>query len=230
MSSLFLRLSGFALVSGAIGFIVHLVARSILTAAAGGSTASFATSSAWVPINAIGAIGAALVIFGLSGLYATLAQIPDRPGLFGSILIGVAWLVLGVFLSLYSMIVLPWLAATVPDSVDGINSNPAMIVTFGVGLIAELAGTILLAISLAGRQSQSRWIGYVLVASALMLVGGDLVIAPGGPSPNVAINLISNLGPILLMVAVAALGCQLSWPEAGRGQDEGQDETHREAG
>jgi hypothetical protein len=106
-------------------------------------------------------------------------------------------MVLGVFLSLYSMLVLPWLAATMPESVDGINSNPAMIVTFGVGLIAELAGTIMLAIPLARRRSQYRWIGYVLVGSAVMLLAGDFVIAPGGPASNVAIN----LGPMLLPVS-----------------------------
>jgi hypothetical protein len=93
-SSLFLRLSGSALVTGAIAFIAHLVARSILTAAAGGNTAIFATNSLWVPFNAIGAIGAVLVIFGLSGLYATFSQGDNRPGLLGGILIGFAWMVL----------------------------------------------------------------------------------------------------------------------------------------
>jgi hypothetical protein len=210
-----MRLSGFALVTGAIASIVQLVARSILTAAAGGTTATFATYSLWVPINALGAIGAALLIFGLSGLYASLAERDDRLGLIGSVLIGLAWMVLGVFLSLYSMIVLPFLAATLPDMVDALNAEPAAIVTFSVGLLAELAGTILLAIALARRSSPSRWIGYVLVGSALMLVVGDFVIAPGGPAPNVAINLVSNLGPMLLMAALAALGYQVVWPSTG---------------
>jgi hypothetical protein len=126
--------------------------------------------------------------------------------------------------SLYSTIVLPWLAATVPDMIDGLNSNPAMIATFSVGLIAEFAGTIVLAITLARRGSQSRWIGYVLAGSALMLIVGDFVIAPGGPSSNVAINLVSNLGPMLLMVAVAALGYELAWPQTAVWQDEARTE------
>jgi hypothetical protein len=62
-------------------------------------------------------------------------------------------MVLGVFLNLFSMIVLPWLATNVPDMVDGLNSDLAMLVTFSVGLIAELTGTIMLAIPLAGRCS-----------------------------------------------------------------------------
>jgi hypothetical protein len=209
ISPLFLRLCGFALMTGAVGFIAHLVARSILTAAASGSTATFATHSLWVPVNALGAFGAALVVLGLSGLYASFAYTHERLALFGSTLIGLAWMVLGVFLSLYSMIVLPWLATTMPGLVDGLNSEPATIVTFGVGVIAELVGTILLAIPLVRHRAASTWIGYTLLASALMLVLGDFVIAPGGPATNVAINLVSNLGPMLLMVAVGSLGRQL---------------------
>jgi hypothetical protein len=80
------------MVTGAIGFIVHLVGRSILTAAAGGNTAIFATHGLWAPINAIGAVSAALAILGLSGPYATRAQTHDLLGLLGSILIGLAWM------------------------------------------------------------------------------------------------------------------------------------------
>jgi len=91
--------------------------------------------------------------------------------------------------------------------VGGLNSEPATIATFGVGVIAELVGAILLAIPLVRHCSTSSWIGYV--TSALMLVLEDFVIAPGGPATNVAVNLMSNLGPVLLMVAVGALGRQL---------------------
>jgi hypothetical protein len=52
-----------------------------------------------------------------------------------------------------------------------------------------------------------RWVGwYVLPASALWVVVGDLAIAPSGPAKNLAINLLSNLGPVLLMVGVGYLG------------------------
>jgi hypothetical protein len=203
------RLSGFGLMTGAVGFTIHLVARSVLTAGTSGDMATFATHNLWIPINALGAASAALIILGLSGLYASLAQTRDRLGLLGSVLIGLAWMVLGVFLSLYSMLVLPWLATTLPGQVDGLNSSPPMIVTFGFGLLAELTGTIVLAIPLVRQYSKSRWIGYVLLASALMVLVGDLVLAPDGPAANLAINLLSNLGPMLLMVAVGALGHQL---------------------
>jgi hypothetical protein len=209
ISPLFLRLSGFALMTGAMGSLAYLVTRSVLTAGAGGNTAIFATHNLWVPISALGAISAALVVLGLSGVYASFAQTHARSGLLGSVLIGLAWMVLGVFLSLYSVIVLPWLATTVPSLVDDINTSLPMIVTFGIGVIAELAGTLVLAISLLRKHSDSRWIGYTLVASAVMLVLGDLVIAPGGPATDVVINLVSNLGPMLLMVGVGALGYQI---------------------
>jgi hypothetical protein len=205
------------LITGAAGFVTHLVARSVLTAGASGDTASFATHYLWVPINAVGAISAALVVLGLSGLYAWFANSHARLGLLGSLLIGLAWMVLGVFLSLYSMIVLPWLAIAVPGQVDGLNANPPMIVTFGCGLIAELTGTLVLAVALVRHRSETRWIGYALLGSAVMLVVGDLVLAPGGPSANVAINLLSNLGPMLLMVALGALGRELWSGQASRG-------------
>ena len=204
--SLFRLLSGFTLMAGAGIFVIHLLGRSVLTAAAGGNTAMFATASLWTATSGLGAIGAGLVILGLSGIFADLANSHDLRGLLGSVLIALAWMVLGLFLSLYSMIVLPWLAATLPAQIDGLNSNPPMVVTFGVGLVAELAGTLLLGISLIRRRAGPAWIGYVLLASALMLVLGDLVIAPGGPATNVAVNLVSNMGPILLMVGLGALG------------------------
>jgi hypothetical protein len=50
---------------------------------------------------------------------------------------------------------------------DLVGGTSTMLVA---GLIAELTNTIMLAIPLARRCSQSRWIGYVLLASALMLV------------------------------------------------------------
>jgi hypothetical protein len=57
------------------------------------------------------------------------------------------------------------------------------------------------------RRSKSRWISYPLLVLALVV--RDLVVAPAGPAANVAINLLSNLRPMLLKVGVKALGQQL---------------------
>jgi hypothetical protein len=70
----------------------------------------------------------------------------------------------------------------------------------------------LLAIPFVRGRLQPRWVGYVLLASALFVVVGNLVIAAGGPAVDPAINLLSNLGPVLLLIAVAHLGCGL-WTE-----------------
>jgi hypothetical protein len=48
-------------------------------------------------------------------------------------------------------------------------------------------------------------------AAALLTVAGNF-IAPTGPATNLAINLLSNLGPVLLLVALGSLGFRL-WSE-----------------
>jgi hypothetical protein len=54
----------------------------------------------------------------------------------------------------------------------------------------------------------SRWIGYVLIASAVMTVGG-VFVAPSGPATTLTLNLLSNLGPVLLMIAFGDIGCRM---------------------
>jgi hypothetical protein len=50
---------------------------------------------------------------------------------------------------------------------------------------------------------------YLLLASTVLTAAGDL-IAPNGPASNLAVNLFSNLGPVLLMVAFGGLGPRMS--------------------
>jgi hypothetical protein len=95
--------------------------------------------------------------------------------------------------------VLPWLADKAPSLVDAINQGAGLIIAFIAGLVVVLTGTVLLAIPFIRGVAQPRWVGYVLVASALMTVIGDFIIAPNGPATNLAVNLLSNLGPVLLM-------------------------------
>jgi hypothetical protein len=49
-------------------------------------------------------------------------------------------------------------------------------------------------------------VGYVLPASALWVLVGSFVIAPDGPASNLAVNLLSNLGPVLLLIGLGYLG------------------------
>jgi hypothetical protein len=206
------RISGLALLVGAVAFIVHIVLRSVITAAGGGDPVTFAKQGLWVPTNAIGVVGAALVLLGLPVLYAWMAGQTGLLGLLGVVLIALAWMFFGLFLSLYSTLVVPWLADNAPSLVAASAPIPAgFIIAFIAGLVAELVGTVLLAIPFIRGHVQPRWVGYVLPAAALLTVVGDL-IAPSGPATNVAINLLSNMGPVLLMVALGDLGSRM-WSE-----------------
>ena len=79
-------------------------------------------------------------------------------------------------------------------------------VAFALGLVAWLAGAVLIAIPYLKGESRPRWIGYLLPLSAIWFMIGSFVIAPDGPASNLAVNLLSNLGPVLLLVALAGLG------------------------
>jgi hypothetical protein len=204
------RISGLALLVGAVAFIVHIVVRSVITA--GPDPATFYQDGLWVPINALGVIGAALVLLGLPGMYARLAGPAGVLGLVGIALIALAWMFSGLFLSLFGALVAPWLAAEAPSLVAASAPLPAgLIIAFVAGLVAELVGTVLLAIPFVRGRVQPGWVGYLLPASALLTVVGDS-IATNGPAANLAINLLSNLGPALLLVALGYLGFRL-WSE-----------------
>jgi hypothetical protein len=132
-------------------------------------------------------------------------------GLAGVILFALGWMIVGLFLSLHSLLVLPWLAVHAPALVDAINQDPLLLIVFVGGLVAELVGIVLLAIPFVRGRVQPRWVGYLLCGSPVMVIVGD-VVAPSGPAANLAVNLLSNLGPVLLMLALAVLGLRM-WRE-----------------
>jgi hypothetical protein len=208
--SRFYRISGIGILTGAIAFIVHIVLRSLVTA--GLDPSIFAKQDLWVPINALGVAGAALVLLGLPPMYAKMAGPAGLLGLLGVVLIALAWMFFGVFLSLYSVLVAPWLADRAPALVAASAPIPAgFIIAFLLGLVAELVGSVLLAIPFMRGRLQPRWVGYMLPGAALLTVVGNL-IAPTGPAANLAVNLLSNMGPVLLMGALGYLGFRL-WSE-----------------
>jgi predicted DNA-binding transcriptional regulator len=59
-----------------------------------------------------------------------------------------------------------------------------------------------------------RWVGYVLLAAAVLNVIGFFVGGPGGP-PNPLLALLGNLGTLLLLVALGWLGYLLWTARAG---------------
>jgi len=203
------RISGLGMLIGASAFLVHLVLRSFVTA--GLDPVAFAQQSSWVPINMLGGVGAALVLLGLPVLYEKLAGPTGWLGLFGVLLIALAWIFFGIFLSLYSVLVAPWLAGQAP----ALAASPlpaAFIIVYMAALMIEFVGCVLLAIPFLRGRVQPRWVGYVLPGAAILTAVGAL-LAPSGPAANLAINLLSNLGPMLLMGVFICLGYEL-WAEA----------------
>ena len=144
------------------------------------------------------------------------------PGLVGFALIEVSWMFFGVFLSLYGALVLPWLADQAPRLVAGSSPTPlGFVVAFALGLLAWLLGAVLLSVPFVRGPARARWVGYVLPASALWVLVGSFVIAPGGPASNLAVNLLSNLGPVLLLIGLGYLGFR-AWAERAPATHVGQ--------
>ena len=203
------RISGYSLVTGALLFIFHIVLRCVITA--GVDPTISAKDSLWVPINMLGVVGAILVLLGLPAMYAWMAALFGLSGLIGVVLLAIAWMFIGLFLSLYSVLVMPWLADGAPSLI--VTSAPlpiAFVIAFAIGLVAWFAGNVLLGIPFIRKRVQPTWVGYALVASAVWIVLGNLVIAPSGPASNLAVNLLSNLAPVFLLNGVAYLGYRMS--------------------
>jgi hypothetical protein len=205
------RIGGLLVFVGAVAFVLHVVLRSVLSAGVGPAVS--AQAGLWVQVNALAALGAALVLLGLPAVYARMAGEGGLPGVVGFALIEVSWMFFGLFLSLYGALVLPWLAEEAPRLVAASAPTPlGFVVAFALGLLAWLLGAALLAAPFVGGRVRPRWVGYLLPASALWVAVGTLVVAPGGPASNLAVNLLSNLGPVLLLIGLGYLGFR-AWAE-----------------
>jgi hypothetical protein len=97
-----------------------------------------------------------------------------------------------------------------PHILDG--KTVGFVIAFIIGVVAWFVGAVLLGAPFIRGRVRPRWVGYVLAASALWVVVGDLVIAPSGPATNLALNLLSNLAPVLLLVGGGYLGFRV-WAE-----------------
>lgn len=95
----------------------------MITAGLGPSAS--AQQDLWVPINLLGVLGAVLVLLGLPAIYVRAAEKTGLAGFLGTALIAVAWMFFGLFLSLYAVIVLPWLAIRAPALVAASAPLPA---------------------------------------------------------------------------------------------------------
>jgi hypothetical protein len=101
------------------------------------------------------------------------------------------------------LLIEPWLAAQAPTLLNAPLPN-GVIVAFVVALVTLVAGAALLALPFLRGRASPRWVGYALPASALLTLAGEAV-ASGGPTSNPAINLLTNAGPALLLVALVGI-------------------------
>jgi hypothetical protein len=195
------RLSCWAAVVGAAILTVAVLVFSVLVPghALDGKTAQ---SAGFIGINIIGAIGTALIVYGMPGLYAWQAEGWGRLGLAGMALIALAQMLFGS-VSLMAATLYPWLGEKAPDLLKDPNAAPLIGLVFLVWFVAMVAGNILMAIPVLRRRVGPRWIGFVLIGSAVMSV---VYMAAALTPPNVLVSLVGGLGPILLCVALGYLG------------------------
>lgn len=158
-SSQIYRISGLSLVLGAVVFVVHVVLRSWMTA--GVDPSIVAKQGIWIFVNILGVIGAVLVLLGMPAMYARVAAKTGAFGLVGVALIAVAWMLFGLFLSLYGALVSPWLAAKAPSPVAASAPLPTgILVAFAVGLVDWFAGGVLFGITFIRGRVGPRLGGY----------------------------------------------------------------------
>ena len=202
------RLGGQALMFGGVTSALHLVARSVVTSSTG--VVDLALSHGWVALNFLGTGGAILLLVGLGALLPTLVSAGGLLGLIGLALVAWFWLFSGVFLGLYAALLMPWLARGAPWMLGPEADVPlALLVVFGSALLALCSGAALLAIPFFRRRLEPLWVGIALPGGAALALVGDL-IAPRGPSSTLALNLFTNLGPVLVAVALGSLGLGLA--------------------
>jgi hypothetical protein len=141
-------------------------------------------------------------------------------------LLALAWMFFGIFLSLYSVLVAPWLAEQAP-ALAAAPLPAGIISTYIAALVAELIGSVLLAIPFLRGHVQPRWVGFMLPGAAILTVIGTL-LAPSGPAASLALNLLSNLGPMLLMGVFVCLGYALWTADAPAQHNEGRTQQFTE--
>lgn len=198
-----LRLSCWSAVVGAAMLTIAVLVFSVLVPghALDGKTAQ---SAGFIGINITGATGCALLVYGLPGPFARQAEGWGRLGLTGMALIALAQMLFG-FVSLMAATLYSWLGEKAPDLFKDPNPAPLVGGVFLIWFVCMVAGNIFMAIPILRRRVGPRWVGFVLIGSAVMSV---VYMAAAATPPNVLISLVGGLGPILLSVALGYLGYQ----------------------
>jgi hypothetical protein len=198
-----LRLTGLALLAGAglrLGALLPLT----FLLSGGGRDPYAALDPLYVPVNLVAAVGSVLVLWGLPQVYADGARGLGRTGGLGVFLLVVVEVMFGVFLSLLSALVNPWVAAQAPALLAG--PGPAAFLPFFVGgTVLEVLGCGLLALALGRFSSASRGPGLLLALAAVTAVVG-FIAEESGSLRGIGAVLAGNLSFFPLLVALGWLG------------------------
>lgn len=126
--------------------------------------------------------GSLLILLGLPAAYGREADRMGAAGLlgFGGVMIGVASF--GVFLSLLTLMILPWTVDVLPEA-QAAAGPPAFAIFFPLAGIVATLGAILFGIAVAMSRAYTPWPGYVLILAGAVqffmgAVGADLGV-PG---------------------------------------------------
>jgi hypothetical protein len=116
-----------------------------------------AQSACFILINIGGAAGAALLIYGVPGVFARWREGWGGLRLAGLALIALAEMIFG-FVSLMAATLYSWLGVVAPNLFKDPNPAPLVSVVFLVWLVAIIAGNILMAIPILRRRVAPRWV------------------------------------------------------------------------
>jgi hypothetical protein len=208
----FFRLSGLAALVGAVVSFVAQLGSAFFY----GETTSYANKPIYLVVYLVGTVSTILLLIGLPGVFASRAQGFGTLGLVGFALIFTTGCILGLFLNLLSVIVTPYLATKAPSLANDTNGPPAFFALFIIGSVFLAVGCVLVAIPLLRRRVTPRWPAFVLLLTAVYGVVSFFVL--NGPSNSLVSSLLGAVTPMLLFVALAALGYQ-TWSRPSSGSE-----------
>ena len=200
-----LRLSGWALVLGAIGLFVASLLGAVLFPDQ--SNPTYGKQPLFVIVNLLTALAAALLLLGLPGLYARWRVGYGTLGLVGIVLLALTLMMFGVFFGLMGAMILPYIADQAPQAFTG--PPPSFFPFFILGTVLSTVGPILLAVPMLRGRAPSRVAGWLLVISGVFALLSFFTSGPDTPS-NLLTSLANAASPLFGAVAIGLLGLQLA--------------------
>lgn len=199
------RLSGYALVIGAIVSIITTVLQAALFPS--NSDVTYANNALYVPLALIGVAGTVLLLLGLPGWYAMHARAAGMSGLVGFVAIFITGVLIPAFFNLFSALIFPYIATQAPQLLSG-EGPSGFFAFFIVGTLLQVIGSIGLAIPMLRGRVLPRWPGYALIVSAPLAAVSFFLNGPN-VQPSALILILNNLPAVLLLLAFLGMGWTL---------------------